>query len=274
MFSMQLKVSTSHREIAYIALLTISTLLLSSCVTVRRGPTVPIKPPRAIVKTPTTPLPPSIQFPQPRADIIHTIAPGETFWRISKMYDVPMPNILQENHLNESDILEMGEKLHIPQAAQLKPVISLYPNNKWEYIIIHHSATHEGSSLAFHRAHLQKGWDKGVGYHFVIDNASDEKHDGQIEVTPRWLKQQDGAHCKASDMNIKGIGICLVGNFNNDKVSKKQMESLTDLVKTLQNYYKIPTNHVMGHGKVAESQTDCPGKEFPWSQFQKKLRQR
>jgi N-acetyl-anhydromuramyl-L-alanine amidase AmpD len=190
------------------------------------------------------------------------------------MYDVPMANILQENNLKESDVLEMGQKLHIPRAAQIKPVISLYPNDQWEYIIIHHSATHEGSSLKFHRAHLEKGWDKGVGYHFVIDNASDDKHDGQIEVTPRWLKQQDGAHCKASDMNIKGIGICLVGNFNVDDVSSKQMASLVYLVNTLRNYYKIPVNHIMGHGEVPESQTECPGQEFPWDKFRKKLRER
>ena len=99
----------------------------------------------------------------PRGDTTHIVAPGETFWRISQMYNVPIATIMQVNHLKDPQELKMGQKLIIPQASGLRPVVTLYPSRKWKYIIIHHSGTEEGNSLAFHKAHLNKGWDKGVG---------------------------------------------------------------------------------------------------------------
>ena len=91
-------------------------------------------------------------------------------------------------------------------------------------------------------------------------------------MTPRWLKQEDGAHCKASDMNTKGIGISLVGNFNDHGVSKAQMDSLVELVNKLRKYYKIPVSNIMGHKDVEGSNTECPGKNFPWAEFRKRMK--
>ena len=220
------------------------------------------------VKKPTPP--PPQEKPVHRQDVTHTVGPGETFWRIAKMYDVPMAAIMSINHITNPQNLKMGQKLKIPEAAELKAVIPLFPSEKWQYIIIHHSATEVGNALAFHMSHRAKGWDS-IGYDFVIDNGTGGKQDGQIEATPRWIKQLDGAHCKASDMNSKAIGVCLVGNFNEEPVSKKQMESLIYLVKTLKNYYKIHDNHIMGHGQVPQASTQCPGTNFPWKKFWKNL---
>lgn len=234
--------------------------LLTSCATVPPKPIPVVKP----IEKPTPPT-------GKRSNVIHTVAPGETFWRLSQMYDIPVASILKANRLSSIDALKMGQKILVPDAAQIKPVLSLVPSKKWRYIIIHHSATEEGSSLAFHRAHLQKGWDRGVGYHFIIDNGTSGKEDGQIEASPRWIKQEDGAHCKASEMNPKAIGICLVGNFNQDHMSKKQMDSLVYLVSTLRTYYKIPVRNIIQHGHVSGALTDCPGKHFPWERFKSKL---
>lgn len=65
-------------------------------------------------------------------------------------------------------------------------------------------------------------------------------------------------------MNERGIGICLVGNFNEDKVSRAQAQAMVYLVKKLMQYYHIPKDHVLGHGQVKGAATDCPGKKFPW----------
>lgn len=229
----------------------------------------------------TVPPPPPLPDPVPiqedvkpsarRSNAVHIVAPGETLWRVSKMYDVPVANILKANRMSSFDNLKMGQKILIPSAAPIKPIISLPKSRKWRYIVIHHSGTDEGSSLSFHRAHLKKGWDKGVGYHFIIDNGSGGKQDGQIEVSPRWIKQEDGAHCKAGGMNIKAIGICLVGNFNNDTITKAQMESLVFLVNMLRENYSIPVRNILRHGHVSGALTDCPGKHFPWERFKKKL---
>jgi len=233
----------------------LAALILSSCTAVR-----PLPP----VTRPYT-------RPPVRRDTVHTVAPGETLWRISKMYSVPIAMIIRTNRLNNATDIKYGQKLRIPDASPVEPVISLFSNNKWKYIIIHHSATESGSSLQFHEHHLRKGWEHGVGYHFVIDNGASNKQDGQIETTPRWLKQQDGAHCKADDMNTKAVGICLVGNFNYEQVSAAQMKSLILLVNTLKRYYHIPRSHILGHRDVRGSHTECPGKNFPWKTLLRKL---
>lgn len=210
-----------------------------------------------------------VPVPVLRQDFFHTVAPGETLWRIGKMYDVPIKDISSANNL-ESEVLEKGQRLLVPHAAPLTPVITLYPSGKWKYIIVHHSATDEGNSLYFDMYHQKKGWE-GIGYHFVIDNGTKEKQDGQIEVSPRWLKQQNGSHCRASNMNKKAIGICLVGNFDKDVVSSKQLDALVYLVHTLQEYYKIPLKNIKGHRHVLGAKTDCPGKNFPWARFKERL---
>jgi len=91
-----------------------------------------------------------------RKDIIHAVAPGETVWRIAKMYDVDIKDITRANRLKSSKEIEMGQRLTVPNAAPLRSVITLYPSKKWKYIIIHHSATDEGNALSFHGYHHRR----------------------------------------------------------------------------------------------------------------------
>ncbi|MFC1620742.1 N-acetylmuramoyl-L-alanine amidase [Candidatus Omnitrophota bacterium] len=205
-----------------------------------------------------------------RGTVYHEVAPGETVWRISKMYDVTVDDIVGTNSLRDVNALEKGQKLVIPNAAPIIAVIPMWPSRKWDYIIVHHSATDVGNALKFDSAHKRRRW-KGLGYHFVIDNGTSGKKDGQIEVSPRWLHQEDGAHCKADGMNCRGIGICLVGNFSEDRVSTKEMDSLVYLINELKEYYQIPNSHILGHGQVKGAQTECPGTRFPWSDFRSRL---
>ena len=132
------------------------------------------------------------------------------------------------------------------------------PARDWKWIVIHHSATPTGSMAYFDKEHRAKGWD-GVGYHFVVGNGTNTG-DGQIEVTPRWPAQKWGAHAKTVDnrFNEQGIGICLVGNFDVEKPSAKQVQSLSRLVGYLMQTYHIPPQNVIGHRDTKP--TDCPGK--------------
>ncbi len=246
------------RPIHLILLISLA-FILSSCAT------MPIKPPI----TPAKEIYPQLQGPILRQDVFHIVAPGETLWRISKMYDVHVNDILSANSL-KIQTLEKGQRLLVPKAAPIIPVIPLYPSKKWKYIIIHHSATDEGNSLYFDQYHLSRGWE-GVGYHFIINNGSKGKQDGQIEVSPRWLKQKNGAHCNADNMNERSIGICLVGDFNSESVSEKQLDALVYLTDKLRKYYKIPLKRIMGHGQVRGAKTECPGKKFPWKEFKSRL---
>lgn len=239
-------------------------LSLSSCATPHKIAPAPISGLATITETPL------LGSSMMREPAYHLVAPGETLWRISKMYDVNVEELIKVNKIKDVKDIDIGSRLYIPNAAPIKNVVTLYPSKKWKYIIVHHSATESGNSIEFNNAHLKRGW-KGIGYHFVIDNGTRGKAPGQIETSPRWINQQDGAHCKAAGMNEKGIGICLVGNFSKDEVSDRQLSSLVYLVNKLKKFYNIPSNHILGHGQVPGAQTECPGTKFPWNKFRKQI---
>ncbi len=207
-----------------------------------------------------------------RHDVIHIIAPAETIYRISKMYDVPVKSILEENQIRDPRKMKVGQRLVIPLASSLRPVIPVFKAKKWKYIIIHHSVTDTGDARSLDLIHRRRGFDKGLGYHFVIDNGTNTKVDGQIEASARWIKQLNGAHCAASKMNNHAIGICLVGDFTYTQPSSSQMESLLLLTNTLKDYYGIPSSRILRHKDVPGAKTECPGNSFPWYEFKGRLK--
>lgn len=246
------------RNIFGILVLAAMTIFLSSCATIPDGP------PTDIIYSPVQ--------AAARADFYHVIGPAETAYRISKMYDVPIPTILKANNVADPRELRVGQKLLIPNAAPLRPVIPLFKSNKWKYILVHHSVTDSGDARSLDAIHRKRGFDRGLGYDFVIDNGTGTRIDGQIEASPRWIKQMDGAHCDAANMNKCGIGICLVGDFTNEPPTEKQLESLVLLVNTLRKAYHIPMSRIIRHKDVPGKNTACPGDSFPWGEFKKRLR--
>lgn len=145
---------------------------------------------------------------------------------------------------------------------------------RWTAIVIHHSATDTGNAAIFDRMHREENhWD-GVGYDFVIGNGTNSS-DGQIEVTFRWKEQRTGAHCGGTPgnwANEDGIGICLVGNFNHDTPSPRQIQSLAKLVGFLQKRYGISNRRIYGHNSTPGARaTACPGRRFPMSRFKQLL---
>ncbi len=140
--------------------------------------------------------------------------------------------------------------------------IKTYENSrKWKYVVIHHSASTSGNAATFDKMHRKRGWNRGLGYHFVVGNGNGSGN-GRIEIGSRWVKQIDGAHSGIKEYNHFGIGICLVGNFENETPSSKQMESLLSLISYFQERYKIPSENVILHKHVKT--TACPGRKFPY----------
>ncbi len=132
----------------------------------------------------------------------------------------------------------------------------------WKYIVIHHSASASGCAAEFDRFHREtRGWENGLGYHFVIGNGCGSC-DGQIEIGNRWVNQIDGAHAGVKEYNHYGIGICLVGNFNESSPTPAQMASLSALVEYLQDRCHIPSKNIITHKHIKD--TDCPGRNFPY----------
>ncbi|MGE5194258.1 MAG: peptidoglycan recognition family protein [Deltaproteobacteria bacterium] len=157
-----------------------------------------------------------------------------------------------------------------PGSNPWKPTVAA---RDWKYVVIHHTATTSGSVESIHAAHL-KNKDKngnpwlGIGYHFVIGNG-DGMPDGAIEPTFRWRTQIQGAHAGSSnkDYNERGVGICLVGNFEKTPPTAAQRKSVKLLVQTLRAEYKVPAANVVGHKDIRASATECPGKFFPMAEI-------
>ncbi len=143
--------------------------------------------------------------------------------------------------------------------------------DRWQCIVVHHSASPKDSPESMHRYHLsQKKWPNGLGYHFVIGNGVNYP-DGAVFVGKRWKQQITGAHCKSGNgrffgtwrqrnyFNTHGIGICLIGNFENNRPTAKQMQSLRRLIAFLTPEAKINPARVYGHGEITRK-TACPGR--------------
>lgn len=136
----------------------------------------------------------------------------------------------------------------------------------WRYIVLHHSDTPTGSAAVFDRYHREvKKWDS-LGYHLVIGNGTGSR-DGQIEIGPRWSRQQTGAHAGVVKYNEDGIGICLVGDFERTRPSPAQLQTTARLVAYLMRTYRIPAANVIGHKDIRH--TNCPGRFFSVAQVRR-----
>ncbi len=146
---------------------------------------------------------------------------------------------------------------------------------RWKAIVIHHSATDSGSMSSFDDYHRNgKNWD-GIGYDFVIGNGRGSG-DGQVEVTYRWRDQIPGAHVGGTPdnwANVDAIGICLVGDFTKTRPTYRQMQSLKQLVRFLQQRYNIPRSSIHGHNDTPgyTGGSECPGRLFPMASFKNSL---
>ena len=121
-------------------------------------------------------------------------------------------------------------------------------------IVLHHSgsAMDRTTIHSIHRWHLQLGW-LGCGYHYVIHS------DGSI-FQGRPL---DAVGSHARGFNNNSIGICVVGNFEEEYPLLCQQESLGKLLVYLINdRLKGQSLSIKRHKDVAR--TLCPGKNFSY----------
>jgi N-acetylmuramoyl-L-alanine amidase len=200
---------------------------------------------------------------------------GDSLVRIGERFGVRHEAIADLNQIEDPSRIFPDQVLLVPTGPgavlphtlkeRVAALTQLPPGIKarhWRYIVIHHSASASDSARSMHDFHLNvRKWSNGLGYDFVIGNGS-KTPDGFIEVGHRWARQLGGAHAASpgNRMNEIGIGICLVGNFNETEPTPAQMRSLVELVRRLQRDYHIPDRHVIGHRDVKD--TDCPGRNF------------
>jgi hypothetical protein len=153
--------------------------------------------------------------------------------------------------------------------ASLSEVPPQAPRRRWNSIVLHHSATTAGDVDSIDAAHRLNRDSQGnpwlgIGYHFVVGNGH-RMADGEVRPTFRWLQQLAGAHAGRSEHNEHGIGICLVGNFEESTPTPRQWAAVCGLVQTLTARHAIGRDQIVRHQDVQS--TACPGRMFRWEQF-------
>lgn len=148
--------------------------------------------------------------------------------------------------------------------------------NKPQNIIVHHSITPRDLSVAktegsINTTHKNRGFPISksgwyVGYHLMIFG------NGQVK---RYREDNEaGAHCKEGMMNFKSIGICLIGDFDNELPSEAQINTLRTLLQELTAKYGIPVDRIVPHRRYAlnpatgKPYKSCFGNKLPdnWAQ--------
>ncbi len=146
--------------------------------------------------------------------------------------------------------------------------------NRWKYIIVHNSGTRQGNARIFDYYHKNtRKMQNGLAYHFVIGNGT-SSGDGQIEIGDRWRRQINGGHVASDYLNDISLGICFVGDFNQQKPTQAQLDSLDELITYLQKRVgkiKGKPTIVKAHKQINPKPTDCPGDRFPYDWLQRKF---
>jgi N-acetyl-anhydromuramyl-L-alanine amidase AmpD len=122
---------------------------------------------------------------------------------------------------------------------------------KRETIVLHHSASARVSTTPEMIAewHIARGF-AGIGYHWLIDR------DGKrIGGRPH---EKVGAHTKG--FNSQSYGVCVIGNFENEKPTLAQVNALIYLLQDIK--YHHGANILIGHKDAPHAATACPGRNL------------
>ncbi len=161
-----------------------------------------------------------------------------------------------------------------------------------EYIIIHHSLTSDGREVSWNAIRnyhmnwkyegniitrdeaykligqgvkgIQPPW-RNIGYHGGIELVGD-----RYEFFMGRVWDEPGAHCPKDGMNGKSLGICFVGNFDNNAVHDEQWNLGITVLRFIKRLYNIQTNKIYGHGEWSHDKT-CPGTKFDMNRLRSSL---
>lgn len=132
-------------------------------------------------------------------------------------------------------------------------------------IVIHHSATRDGITNnweTIRRYHTQtRGW-QDIGYHFGIEQIG-----GRFQIMSGRAMQMPGAHTVGHNLCL---GICLVGNYEQETPHPDALALLLRLVLGLLITHDLTPAQVLVHSDLAK--TACPGRNFPRREFMAKLK--
>lgn len=220
-----------------------------------------------------------------RAETTYIVRKNDTLESIARQHGVTMAALLQANpSIKQPNQIRAGQKLRMPiKKAAAKPTLSdpallrqlnqiAVEPRRWKHVVIHHSATDSGTAKGLDRYHREvRHMENGLAYHFLIGNGRGMR-DGEVNVGGRWIEQIKGGHLASDGLNETSIGICLVGNFDEGRPSKKQLAVLRELVIYLLDRCQLGLDAVKTHQEINTVFTRCPGKKFPGKTLMADLR--
>jgi len=142
---------------------------------------------------------------------------------------------------------ETGAPLAVVESTDVR-----VPSGKWRHVVVHDAG--------------RDGVAADDGCHFVIGSAA-TFGDGAIRATARWRNQSDGRHIVVPgyDFNADSIGVCVLADARSSAPTPQQTAALTQLVRQLQQSFRIPPASVYLHSDLGAP--DCPGGRFPAEAF-------
>lgn len=102
-------------------------------------------------------------------------------------------------------------------------------------LVVHHSASAKATTKKsdIDKWHKQRGFSQ-IGYHKVVEN------DGKV-VSGRSETTQD-AHAKGTNHN--SLGVCVVGNFENESPSDVQIKNVVNVLIEWCKKYKLTSTDI------------------------------
>lgn len=121
--------------------------------------------------------------------------------------------------------------------------------NEPKMIIVHHTAVaiQRAQLWGVNTYHKEREFPKSslgyyIGYHYLI-----ERDGTLIKCREEW---EEGAHAKG--YNFSSVGVCMSGNFNVERPTAAQEETLGKLLGEIVRRYNIPANLILPHRRFAE----------------------
>jgi len=212
----------------------------------------------------------------------YTIRRGDSLSSIAAQHGISTKKLATMNGIRNANKIRIGQKLKVPITGSARLGLLSAANrrsldrigirtSKWKHIILHHTATDVGSPARFEKEHRRRGMENGLAYHFLIGNGNGMA-DGELHICDRWKRQIQGGHMSSAALNEIAIGVCLVGNFEKTKPSKKQLEQLDAVLSYLMENTRVPGSKITTHTIAHKNHTLCPGKYFPFEQIKRKYR--
>ncbi|HMP84596.1 MAG TPA: N-acetylmuramoyl-L-alanine amidase [Verrucomicrobiota bacterium] len=225
-------------------------------------------------------------FSMAASEKTYVVKRSDTLYGIARTNGITVAQLADHNKIPRDTRVVVGQRLIIPDrttktnpqpstlSAPIQKHINIAPveAKRWKHIVIHHSGVDEGNLKAIDRYHREeRHMENGMAYHFLIGNGNG-MGDGEIAVGNRWKKQLDGGHLRNLAQNKTSIGICLVGNFEKKPPTKRQLESLENLIRALMKRCNLTTTAVKTHQQINVIHTKCPGTKFPTKSFLENLK--